>query len=104
MKFTPEGRQHLRLARGELAISWKFRSPTPESESPQEDHQSIFDKFRQVGQTTKGVREGTGLGLAITKELVEQHGGEISVESAPGKGSRFTFTIPVAGAQEASLS
>jgi len=59
-----------------------------------EQHGAIFEVFRQVGPTTKGVREGTGLGLAITKRLVEQHGGVISVESAPGKGSRFTFTIP----------
>ena len=55
----------------------------------------MFDKFYQVGATTKGVREGTGLGLAITKRLVEEHGGKIWVESQPGKGSRFTFTMPL---------
>jgi PAS domain S-box-containing protein len=55
---------------------------------------SIFDKFYQVGSTTKGVREGTGLGLAITKQLVEMHGGTICVESTPGKGSKFSFTVP----------
>lgn len=59
-----------------------------------EEHQSIFDKFHQVSQVTRRVREGTGLGLAITKTLVEQHGGRIWLESEPGKGSRFTFTIP----------
>lgn len=62
---------------------------------PSAEHASIFDKFHQVGSTTKGVREGTGLGLAITKHLVEQHGGSIAVESTPGQGSRFTFTIPL---------
>jgi PAS domain S-box-containing protein len=60
---------------------------------PQDQHEAVFDKFYQVGTTTKGVREGTGLGLAITKALVEEHGGRIWVESQPGKGSRFTFTI-----------
>ncbi len=59
------------------------------------DHQSIFDSFRQVSATTKGVREGTGLGLAITKRLVEHHGGNIWLESEPGRGSRFHFTLPV---------
>jgi PAS domain S-box-containing protein len=54
----------------------------------------IFDKFRQVASTTRGVREGTGLGLSIVRHLVELHGGEAKVESTPGKGSRFSFTIP----------
>jgi PAS domain S-box-containing protein len=60
----------------------------------QEDHAAVFDKFRQVGSTTRGVREGTGLGLAIVKSFVEMHGGTISLESAPGEGSRFSFTVP----------
>ena len=62
---------------------------------PVEQQTRIFDKFYQTGMTTKGVREGTGLGLAITKHLVERHGGNINVESNPGSGSSFTFTIPL---------
>jgi PAS domain S-box-containing protein len=58
------------------------------------EQQAIFDKFYQLGPTTRGVREGTGLGLAITKSLVEMHGGRIWVESTPGKGSRFQFVLP----------
>ncbi len=64
---------------------------------PPAEHQSVFDKFYQVGATTKGVREGTGLGLAITKRLVEEHGGRIWLESQPGKGSLFSFTVPLSG-------
>src|SRR5580698_3081123 len=66
-----------------------------------EDQQPIFESFRQASATTKGVREGTGLGLAITKRLVEHHGGRIWVESEPGKGSRFFFTLRLSEPEEA---
>lgn len=59
-----------------------------------EEQTAIFEKFHQVGVGTSGARRGAGLGLAITKGLVEQHDGRIWVESQPGQGSRFTFTLP----------
>ncbi len=58
-----------------------------------EEQAQIFDNFYQVGVTTEGVREGTGLGLPICKQLVEMHGGRIWVESQPGQGSQFHFTL-----------
>jgi len=60
-----------------------------------EDQAVVFEEFRQVEGNTDTANEGTGLGLAITKRLVEQQGGKISLESEPGKGSRFTFTLPI---------
>ena len=69
---------------------------------PREELESVFDKFHQVG--AKAIREGTGLGLAITKALVEQHGGRIWLESKPGEGSRFTFSIPDRSASSASAA
>ncbi|XWK90590.1 MAG: response regulator [Phormidium sp.] len=56
----------------------------------------IFESFEQVEGSTARVYGGTGLGLAVTKKLVELQGGEISVESKLGEGSRFTFTLPIA--------
>jgi signal transduction histidine kinase len=59
------------------------------------DQEAIFEEFRQVGDDYARKREGTGLGLALARRLVELHGGTLSVQSELGKGSTFTFTIPV---------
>jgi signal transduction histidine kinase len=97
VKFTPEG--------GEVVVATASRdhevliSVTDTGPGiPLEDHERIFEEFQQ---TDVGVRqrEGTGLGLALSKRLVELHGGRIWVESEPGHGSRFVFTLP---AKEAS--
>ena len=65
---------------------------------PVEEQENIFDKFYQIGTTTRGIREGTGLGLPITRQLAELHGGWIKVRSVPGAGSNFIFALPIAGA------
>jgi signal transduction histidine kinase len=62
-------------------------------------HSQIFGIFKQLH---RGERGGAGVGLAISKRIVEQHGGSIAVESEPGKGSRFYFTLQAAGANQAS--
>jgi len=62
---------------------------------PIEDQPAVFEEFRQVGQRSDRSREGTGLGLTLAKRFVEHHGGRIWVDSEVGKGSTFSFTIPL---------
>jgi len=67
---------------------------------PPEHHETVFRPFFQVdGSATRDV-PGLGLGLAICKGLVEMHGGKIWVEGEPGRGSTFSFSIPVAGQRD----
>ena len=61
----------------------------------------LFRKFQQVDSSSSRRKGGTGLGLAITKAIVEQHGGRIFVDSELNKGTRFSFTLPAATAEEA---
>jgi PAS domain S-box-containing protein len=93
VKFTPEGGK-VWIETGEETGFVRVTVGDTGIGIPAEEQENIFDKFYQVGNTTRGVREGTGLGLSITKELVQMHGGWMEVESAPGQGSRFTFTLP----------
>jgi signal transduction histidine kinase len=68
---------------------------------PSENLPRVFDRFWQA---TRRGREGAGLGLPITKGIVEAHAGRIWVESTPGRGSTFFFTIPTALAARDRLS
>ena len=63
---------------------------------PPEDQRDIFDKYAQARSRATRSEKGTGLGLYITRQLVELHGGKIGVKSEVGKGSTFSFTIPIA--------
>lgn len=65
---------------------------------PEAEFTRIFDSFHQIEDVNVRRAGGTGLGLAITRQLVTLHRGQITVESTPGEGSRFSFTIPLAGA------
>ncbi len=69
-----------------------------------EDQERIFLEFEQLENPLTKMTAGTGLGLPIVKKLVELHGGHISVQSAPGKGTAFTFTLPLPDAAPRSAS
>jgi len=99
VKFTPDkGRISVRAT---VSEGFAYISVTDTGVGiPAGELESIFDKFYQVGSTTRGVKEGTGLGLAITKQLVEAHGGKVGVRSETGRGSSFHFSMPIEGVTE----
>ena len=94
IKYTsPGGRISIgaRRKNGDLQIMVK---DTGSGIAP-DDQKIIFDRFRQVGRTPGPGARGTGLGLPICKEIVRLHDGDIWVESQPGEGSKFCFTLPI---------
>ncbi|MFC1604614.1 ATP-binding protein, partial [Planctomycetota bacterium] len=64
---------------------------------PADELENVFGEFFRATNAQKSEKDGTGLGLSIVKQIVEQHGGEISVESQEGQGSKFTVTMPKDG-------
>jgi signal transduction histidine kinase len=93
LKFTREGRVEIRVERQDEELL--FAVADTGIGIPAEQIGAVFEEFRQADATVSRDFGGTGLGLPITKKLVELHGGRIWVESEPGKGSTFFFTIPV---------
>ena len=94
VKFTPEGG---RIGIGARQVDGSVEISVTDSGigiAP-EDQPKIFEEFRQVGSDYAHKVEGTGLGLTLAKKFVELHGGKIWVESEVGKGSKFTFTLPI---------
>ncbi len=74
---------------------------------PREKLSHIFDRFRQVDMSFTRAYGGSGIGLSLVKSLVEKHGGKISVNSEPGKGSEFIIELPratIPGAASNSIS
>jgi signal transduction histidine kinase len=71
---------------------------------PTDKLETIFERFQQVDASDSRNQDGTGLGLAICRNIVQQHGGRIWVESVLGEGSTFCFTLPIASEIEISTS
>jgi signal transduction histidine kinase len=96
VKFTPrDGRVDVsaRLDDGQVEIAIADTGPGIAAA----DQETIFEEFEQTSDGKKA--EGTGLGLPLSRKLVELHGGRLWVESEPGRGSTFRFTLPVTGVE-----
>jgi signal transduction histidine kinase/DNA-binding response OmpR family regulator len=93
IKFTPEGgRIEVRARRQDGMVRVEVHDSG--AGISLEEQSQIFDAFHRIVRAGNA-SEGTGLGLAITRSLVELHGGQLGVESQPGQGSRFYFTLPI---------
>jgi signal transduction histidine kinase len=94
VKFTPDGGTiavRARRGAGEVEVAVQDTGIG----IAVEDQAKVFDEFQQVGKASDRSREGTGLGLTLAKRFIELHGGHIWVESELGKGTTFTFALPV---------
>ncbi|MDH7603062.1 MAG: ATP-binding protein [Armatimonadota bacterium] len=95
LKFTPSPGGEIRLRAERQDGSVKVCVIDNGPGVPKEYHEKIFEKFGQVESRQNRQKYSTGLGLTFCKLAVEAHGGRIGIESEPGKGSTFWFTLPV---------
>ena len=97
IKYSPAGGEVRIFARGDpdyLTVGVRDWGPG----ISRDDQLRLFQSFERLGMSLKGSVQGTGLGLRVCRILVEAHGGRIWVDSEPGLGSTFLFTLPVARA------
>ncbi len=93
LKFTPEGGSvTVEVEAGEDEVTFSVRDTGPGI--PEAEQGKVFERFYQSVQSPRLATKGSGLGLTIAKLLVERHGGRIWIESEPGRGSTFRFTVP----------
>jgi len=93
IKFTPKGGR-VQVSASSKGKFLKIAVKDSGTGISPADQARLFEMFRQVGDDARKA-EGTGLGLALTRKLVELHGGRIAVDSAPGRGSTFTVSLPI---------
>ena len=100
VKFTDEGTIAIGCVRTDGYL--KFHVRDTGVGIPEDKHREVFDRFIQADLSVTKPYEGSGLGLSISKEYIEMLGGSIWLESEPGKGSEFFFTIPAGRSSDSS--
>jgi CheY-like chemotaxis protein len=98
LKFTPAGGRVDVTARSGASGFVRFSVADTGIGIAREHQEVVFDRFKQIGNVMTDKPKGTGLGLAISKEIIHRLGGEIGLESEPGRGCAFYFTLPVTAA------
>ena len=93
IKFTDAGEVAVKAAASNGTYTISVRDTGPGIAA--EDQMKIFEEFQQADNSQTKAKGGTGLGLSIAKRIVEMHGGRLWVESSPGHGSTFSFTVPL---------
>jgi signal transduction histidine kinase len=93
IKFTDAGEVVIKAAATDGSFQLSVRDTGPGISAA--DQAKLFQEFQQADNAITRKKGGTGLGLAISKRIIEMHGGKIWVESQPGQGSTFAFTLPV---------
>jgi signal transduction histidine kinase len=93
VKYTPENKTVHLEAKDQDASFVRIDITDTGIGIPADEVGNVFDEFFRATNAKKSEKDGTGLGLSIVKQIVERHGGEISVQSEEGKGSTFTITL-----------
>jgi signal transduction histidine kinase len=93
IKFTDAGEVAIKAEANNGSFHISVRDTGPGISAA--DQTKLFQEFQQADNAITRKKGGTGLGLAISKRIIEMHGGKIWVESQPGQGSTFAFTLPV---------
>jgi signal transduction histidine kinase len=101
IKFTDAGEVAIKAEANNGSFHVSVRDTGPGISA--DDQTRLFQEFQQADNAITKKKGGTGLGLAISKRIIEMHGGKIWVESQPGQGSTFTFTLPVVVEQQINL-
>src|SRR5262249_53018876 len=92
IKFTDDGEVAIKASN----VNGSFEVAVPDTGPgiSEADQAKLFQEFQQADNSVTKKKGGTGLGLAISKRIIEMHGGRIWLESSPGNGSTFSFTVP----------